>query len=196
MALTEKYWTDRYLNNDTGWDIGYPSTPLATYIDQLKDKSAAILIPGGGNSYEAGYLLEKGFTNITVADISALVCDTLKERYAAYIGKGFTVIHTDFFDLEGQYDLVLEQTFFCALDPSLRERYVAAMHAIIKPGGKIAGVMFNAAFEGGPPFGGNTEEYKKLFEKYFDIAVMEPCYNSIKPREGAEIFVQLVNKGE
>lgn len=41
----EKYWTERYLEGRTGWDIGYLSTPIKTYIDQLKDKDISILIP-------------------------------------------------------------------------------------------------------------------------------------------------------
>jgi len=32
----ENYWTQRYQEDNTGWDIGHPSTPLKEYIDQLK----------------------------------------------------------------------------------------------------------------------------------------------------------------
>ena len=78
--LSADYWNDRYKQNEIGWDIGYPSTPLKTYIDQLTNKDISILIPGGGNSYEAAYLLEKGFTNITVIDLAPLVTDNLKEK--------------------------------------------------------------------------------------------------------------------
>jgi hypothetical protein len=44
--------------------------PIKNYIDTLKDKDIAILIPGCGNTYEAAYLLEQGFTNVTVIDIA------------------------------------------------------------------------------------------------------------------------------
>lgn len=54
--LNKSYWENRYTNNLIGWNIGYISTPLKTYIDQIKDKSLKILIPGAGNSYEAEYL--------------------------------------------------------------------------------------------------------------------------------------------
>jgi hypothetical protein len=33
------------------------SLPIKAYIDTLKDKDIAILIPGCGNTYEAAYLL-------------------------------------------------------------------------------------------------------------------------------------------
>ena len=47
----QKYWSNRYEEDRTGWDIGYPSTPLKEYIDQLTDKTISILIPGAGNAY-------------------------------------------------------------------------------------------------------------------------------------------------
>ena len=59
----QEYWDSRYETHETGWDIGEPSTPLKTYIDQLRDKSISVLIPGAGNAYEAAYLYENGFFN-------------------------------------------------------------------------------------------------------------------------------------
>jgi len=64
-----KYWSKRYEENQTGWDIGYPSTPIKTYVDQLENKDLKILIPGAGNAYEAEYLWQQGFKNVHVLDI-------------------------------------------------------------------------------------------------------------------------------
>jgi len=72
------YWSTRYDEARTGWDIGYPSTPLKTYIDQLTDKNTRILIPGAGNAHEAAYLFEKGFLNTVILDISPLICHLLE----------------------------------------------------------------------------------------------------------------------
>ncbi len=191
MPLDEKYWNDRYLNEDAAWDIGYPSTPLVQYIDQLTDKHIAILIPGGGNSYEAGYLLQQGFTNITVVDFAAFVCENLKKRYSTYLDKELKIIQSDFFELHGQYDLILEQTFFSALEPVLRKDYADKMYALLKPGGKLAGVVFNRHFDDSPPFGGDITEYRELFSQHFQIKTMEPCYNSIEQRAGNEAFIIL-----
>ncbi|MFT7344682.1 MAG: hypothetical protein ACI9XP_001269, partial [Lentimonas sp.] len=54
--LDEFYWSERYKNLNTQWDIGRVSPPLRAYFDQLTDKSARILIPGCGRAYEAEYL--------------------------------------------------------------------------------------------------------------------------------------------
>ena len=37
-ASTKEYWSQRYKDAQTGWDIGSPSTPIKEYIDQLTDK--------------------------------------------------------------------------------------------------------------------------------------------------------------
>jgi SAM-dependent methyltransferase len=189
LPLDATYWNDRYQQHQTGWDVGHVSTPLKEYIDQLVNKDITILIPGCGNSYEAEYLLQQGFNNITLIDISPLLTQQLAEKFSTYVGSRLTIITGDFFALEGQYDLILEQTFFCALEPSLRGEYVRKMHSLLKTGGKLVGVLFDRAFEGGPPFGGSEEEYKGLFAPLFKVQVLAPCYNSIKPRMNSEVFM-------
>lgn len=186
--LNESFWTERYKSGQTGWDIGYVSTPIKEYIDQLKDKSLKILIPGAGNAYEAEYLFKEGFTNVTVIDISPIPLQKLQER----IPKEFhhNLVQINFFDFNGQFDLILEQTFFCAINPALRQEYAAKMLTLLKPGGKLAGVLFNVPlFSDRPPFGGNKEEYVKYFKDSFQIRYFDECYNSIPPRDGAELFI-------
>lgn len=187
MNLDEIFWNDKYITDNVGWDVGYVSTPLKEYIDQLSDKNLKILIPGGGNSYEAEYLLEKGFTNVFVIDISSLPLKNLAKRVPSFPEDH--LLHSDFFELEGVFDLILEQTFFCALEPKLREKYVSKMHRVLKPKGKLAGLLFNIPLnDDKPPFGGSKEEYLSLFEEKFKIGTMETAYNSIPQRAGNELF--------
>lgn len=183
--LDAAYWSNRYLQQQTAWDIGYSSTPLQQYMNSVTDKDISILIPGCGNAYEAEYLLKEKFTDITLLDISPVLTAELKKKFKE---QSIKIITADFFEHEGQYDLILEQTFFCALHPSHRESYIKQMHQLLKPGGRLTGVIFDKVFEDGPPFGGSKEEYELLFSQYFSIKKMEPCYNSIQPRSGAELF--------
>jgi methyl halide transferase len=183
--LDQNYWDERYRAGQTGWDIGYASPPLTEYIDQLLNKNIKILIPGGGNSYEADYLLRHGFTDVTVVDISSEIIHKLQERYASL---GLKAVCEDFFEHSGHYDLILEQTFFCAIDPALRPRYVQKMYELVTPGGTLVGLLFDRPFAGGPPFGGTVDEYKRLFNTHFELKRMALAHNSIPPRQGSEVF--------
>lgn len=188
--LSASYWDERYNQQQTGWDIGYASTPIKEYIDQLADKAIRILIPGAGNAYEARYLFDKGFTDITVLDISSVVINRLQTQLSKQYPT-IKLVTGNFFDHSGAYDLILEQTFFCALDPALRQQYVAKMHSLLSGNGKLAGLLFNRDFENSPPFGGNTGEYRQLFSSVFRMIRLEPCYNSIPERAGSELFLMV-----
>ncbi|NNF32012.1 MAG: methyltransferase domain-containing protein [Flavobacteriaceae bacterium] len=193
MQFIEGYWNHRYLQGETGWDIGYVSTPLQAYFDQLTYKDLRILIPGGGNSYEAEYLFKQGFTNIYVLDISVIALQNFQKRVPDFPLE--QLLHQDFFDLNDRFDLIVEQTFFCALNPSERSRYVVKMHSLLKENGKLAGLLFNIPlFEDHPPFGGNEQEYRQLFSEYFSIDIMETAHNSIPKRAGNELFIKLQKK--
>lgn len=190
--LTANYWDKRYKNNQTGWDLGQCATPIKAYIDQLVDKDLAILIPGCGNAHEAAYLLAKGFTNVTVIDISETVVEKLKNQF---LGTALKIELVDFFSYQGQFDLIIEQTFFCAINPALRNAYVNKIVELLKPHAKLVGLLFDTNFEKpGPPFGGTTSEYRTLFTEKFSLNTLAPAYNSIKPRQHTEVFINFSKK--
>ena len=159
---------------------------MKAYIDQLTDKNISILIPGCGSGYEAEYLVKQGFQNITVVDFAPLAVEKMKINLADY--QQINIICQDFFAPTGKYDLILEQTFFCALNPSLRTKYIQKMSELLTTKGKLVGLLFNIQFPNNPPFGGSRDEYLDLFSNTFKINILEPCYNSVKPRQGSEIF--------
>ena len=194
FKLAENYWEERWINEKTSWDIGYSSPAIEEYILQYPNKEASILIPGCGNAYEVEFLWNRGFSNITVLDISTTAVQILKDKYQDR--KGVTVICEDFFNHQGKYDLIIEQTFFCALHPDFRPQYVNKMHGLLNKGGRIIGVLFNRVFEkDGPSFGGSVLEYQNLFNNDFEIQKMEECYNSIEARKGSEVFINLQKQG-
>ena len=188
MKLNKNYWEERYRENKLGWDIGAVSTPIKAYIDQLKDNSLKILIPGAGKGYEAQYAHQRGFRNTYVVDIASQPLKHIKLASPDF--PSAHLLETDFFEIEeSDFDLVLEQTFFCALTPELRMPYVEKMYEILKPGGILAGLFFDFPMtDSGPPFGGSIEEYQSLFQERFKIHKLERAYNSIPPRKGNELF--------
>ena len=193
MDLSENAWDNRYLNNDIAWDLGEVSPPLKAYFDQLTNKEIKILIPGGGNSYEAAYLFEKGFENVWVVDLSKTAIANIQRSIPKFPPS--QLIQGDFFDMEDSFDFIVEQTFFCAIDPSLRADYVVKMNSLLKPKGTLVGVLFNAPLnKEKPPFGGNKAAYMEQFKRFFEIQKMEACYNSFGNRKERELFIILGKK--
>lgn len=192
LPLNATFWDNQYKNNDTGWDLNGVSPPIKQFADTLTNKVMRILIPGCGNAYEAEYLLQQGFTNVTVIDIAETVVNRLKEKFS---GQPIRILYGDFFGHTEQYDLILEQTFFCALNPSLRQRYVTQCFNLLNEGGRIAGLLFNIEFEKqGPPFGGTRNEYVELFQPAFNLLQFDVCTTSVKPRLGNELFIEVERK--
>jgi len=193
QKLDQSFWSEKYQSNQTGWDIGSISRPIKEYIDQLEDKDASILIPGAGNAYEAIYLFEQGFTNVSIVDIAKEPLDNFKKSVPDFPKD--KILQEDFFSHKGSYDLIFEQTFFCALDPSLRVNYIDKMKGLLKPKGKLVGLLFDFRLDDvGPPFGGSEDAYTIDFKKRFHLKTLAPCYNSIKPRQGKELFINFVRK--
>jgi SAM-dependent methyltransferase len=191
IDLSADFWNNKYKNNKIGWDLGEISSPLKAYFDQLENKNLKILIPGGGNAHEAEYLFNHGFKNVFVVDISKIALENIKKRVPNFPTS--QLIHTNFFEIEETFDLVIEQTFFCAINPALRQNYAKKMQSNLKKNGKLVGLLFDANLnEDHPPFGGNKEEYLTYFSPFFKDIKMEPCYNSYYNRQGMELFIRLI----
>lgn len=195
----EQFWTQRYQAGTTGWNIGYPSPPITEYFDQVSNKEAKILIPGAGNAYEAEYLYQQGFNNVFVLDIAQPPLKALKKRFPDFPEN--QLIHANFFEHQGQYDYIVEQTFFCSFPPLPENRQAYAQHVnkLLKPGGKLLGVWFSFPLrpeQQQPPYGGSREEYLTYFNPIFSVHTFTECSNSIPPRSGNELFGIFLRRGK
>ena len=144
-----------------------------------------------GRAYEAEYAWRLGFTNVTVLDVAAEPLAALAERVPDF--PAANLVEGNFFDHIGQYDLVLEQTFFCALPPraEVRRAYAEKMHALLVPDGKLVGLWFDFPLDPGadsPPYGGSRAEYLGYLAPFFTVESFATATNSIKPRRGRELF--------
>jgi len=103
------------------------------------------------------------------------------------------LIQGDFFEHIGQYDLILEQTFFCSFPPlpETRSAYAEKMNALLVPGGKLVGLWFDMPLTGNMekrPFGGTRAEYLGYLAPFFEAESFATATNSIEPRRGNELF--------
>ena len=186
----QTYWSARYAEGRTGWDMGAPAPPLRDYLDQLTDKDLRILLPGAGNAHEAEYAWQRGFRNVFVLDIAAQPLENLRARVPDFPAD--QLIQGNFFEHTGQYDRILEQTFFCSFEPSpeTRAAYARRMYDLLAPGGKLVGLWFDFPLDrsGNRPYGGSRAEYLTYFAPYFTVEVLARAHNSIPPRAGRELF--------
>ena len=83
MNHLKEHWDNIYATRNTeevSWHQPYPKTSVGLAESLLKDKNAAIIDVGGGDSLLADTLLDLGYTDITVADISARALEKAKQR--------------------------------------------------------------------------------------------------------------------
>lgn len=187
MDLDKSYWENRWHRSETGWDIEGPAPAIIELVLSKCKKEDKILFPGAGSGHEAAILFtEYGYSNIYICDWAKLPLERFESGHPTF--PKAQILNINYFELNQTFDYIVEQTFFCALEPKLRSDYVKHSFQLLNPNGIIMGLLFNRNFDRkGPPFGGTEEEYKSLFQKDFHIEQLELSSNSIKPRSGYEL---------
>lgn len=186
-------WQGYYDQDDLRWDLGEVSPPLKRLWEKGVLEPGRTIIPGCGQGHEVIFFAQQGF-EVTGVEYTEGGVGLLRENLekAGLQGK---VVHSDFFELDashhGRYDLMLEQTFFCAIHPRDRTRYVDTARRILKPGGMLAGLFYNTGEEDGPPYNTTEEDILQSFSDGFKIVRLEKCDHSIESRQGKELLAIL-----
>ncbi|MFA7273234.1 MAG: class I SAM-dependent methyltransferase [Crocinitomicaceae bacterium] len=113
---TQKLWETVYETktpDQVSWTQKVPQTSLDFITSFGLDKSAKIIDIGGGDSNLVDYLLDLGFHNISVLDISAKALERAKNRLGEK-GKFVTWIHSDIVDFKPteKYDIWHDRAAF------------------------------------------------------------------------------------
>lgn len=142
MNNHKTHWENIYetkAESDFSWFQPYPQTSV-DFINLFKlPKTASIIDIGGGDSHLADALLELGYTDITVLDISA----TSIERAKARLGDkatAITWIASDIVDFEPhrKYDFWHDRAAFHFLTTEIQIiKYLAIVKQGINPGGHL-----------------------------------------------------------
>jgi SAM-dependent methyltransferase len=187
-GLGPGFWDGRYRSGDMGWDLGVPSPPFVRLDEAGFITPCRVAVPGCGRGWEVAYLAERGY-RVTGIDFAPGAIAAARERLAD-AGADAELVQADLFDLpealEGAFDLVLEQTCYCAIDPARRPDYVDVAHRLLAPGGRLIGLFYACKGEGGPPFTTHPDEVRTLFEERFEVRSLALTPHSHPRRAGEE----------
>lgn len=125
--------------NDVSWFQEYPKTAI-DYLESLNlPKSSNIIDIGGGDSNLVDALLEKGYSNIWVLDISNAALEKAKIR----LGEKAAMVHwivSDItkFNTDVQFDFWYDRAVFHFLTEKDKiEKYVSIVSDAVKEGGNF-----------------------------------------------------------
>ena len=192
-VFSPDYWEESYQSGEMGWDLGR-TTPVFENWIQSKSDPLSICILGAGNGWDALHFSKLGHT-VTAVDFAESAINNMHKSAQRY-DLSINVLHLDIFDLSQKFhqdfDVVLEYTCFCAIDPMRRKDYIEMVSHILKPEGELVGLFFpidKDPTDGGPPFGVDIHATTLLFSRYMRLIKKETSQLSIERRKGREVFV-------
>ncbi|MBI3993057.1 MAG: methyltransferase domain-containing protein [Candidatus Lambdaproteobacteria bacterium] len=168
MTDTYKYidfWNAKYAAGHTPWDLGQVSRPVQRLVERHFPPAGRVVIPGAGRGYEAIYLAQRGY-QVTAIDYADEAVRHLREE-ARRSGLSVDVQQRDMFEIppdqRGAYDVLLEQTCFCAINPRDWPKYEWMAGQLLKHGGRLLGVFMEVPFDKGPPFNCPPDAVRAMF---------------------------------
>lgn len=184
-------WGERYRIEHTPWDLGcaHPTLTARLVSGELAPPHAGAraLVPGCGRAHDALALAKAGWI-VTAADLVEEL-RPIVEPQLAKLGGEFVSGDTLALQVDEPYELVWEHTFFCAIDPEQRAAYGELMARAIKPGGRIAALLFpldRPEERGGPPWRIDEQLYEAALGDAFERVTLEPAVARTGGREWLE----------
>lgn len=196
MLFTKEHWDKVYANTESlhSWTQLKPETTLSVISNLNLSKEASIIDVGGGDSYLVDYLLDLGFKNITVLDISSVAIDKTKKRLGNR-QNNVKWINSDILDFmpKENYDLWIDRATFHFLNNDEKiEHYKQLAISSVKNDGHLLIATFS---KNGPSqcSGLNVKQYssnelENTFNDHFSLKkiITEDHYT---PNNSAQNFI-------
>ena len=182
-SMNEKHsaswWNDHWTQDQTGWRAGENAgpPPFAKNLKYLADAVGVDAVAPGkrafvplcGESSIVPYLAEQGM-DVVCVEASPLAVAKLRAKVAELSEEAqqrVTIVAGDFFAYDGApFDLIYDRASFVAIDPELREKYLAVMTRVSKAGTVyfFEGIMRpEAHVAAGPPHHVHNSHLPELF---------------------------------
>lgn len=169
-------WEDFWQNGVSPGEAFDKMEALPEFVYQLSTdvfpRGSRALVPGCGRGYAVEALANSGRYELAMGlDVAATAVDTAREYLSTRNIEGkYEMVQGDFFREDsglGQFDLIYDYTFFCAIPVELRVKWAARMKELVRVGGVFVTVLYpmgKAREEGGPPHGVSVQDYAELLE--------------------------------
>jgi len=174
--MDQNYWDKIYSEKSekgVSWYQEHPVKSLEMINELNLSKNAPIIDIGGGDSRLVDHLLNQGFMNITVLDISKVSLEKLKARLGN-IGERVKFVNADVttFNPRTQFDLWHDRATFHFLTQLQEiEKYLEVVTKSLSPSGNLILSTFSKngpdKCSGLPVHQYSETELKQLFQKYF-----------------------------
>ena len=183
------FWQEIYQAGRAGWDLGKPTHAFQRLLASGELSPGRLLVVGAGRGHDAREFARHGFavTAVDFAGEAVAAMARLADEQAP-----LAVVQADIFALppafDGAFDLLLEYTCFCAIDPSRRGEYADMAARVLKPGGTLVALFFPLdQHAGGPPFAVDEAEVLALFgARGFKLVRSEAPEDSVTQRRHME----------
>ncbi len=138
----KKHWENIYQTkelNEVSWYQPTPETSLAFFKELKVPLNAKIIDVGGGDSFLVDHLLELGYTDITVLDISSAAIERAKKRLGDKAQRvQWMVADAAAFQPTGQYDFWHDRAAFHFLTNEEEiTQYLQTARQSLKPNGLL-----------------------------------------------------------
>ncbi|MCM2280481.1 MAG: TPMT family class I SAM-dependent methyltransferase [Bdellovibrionaceae bacterium] len=184
------FWDKIYQTEDPGWELNQPHPALPAFFAKLKLARSRILVLGAGSGNDAAFFASQGHI-VTAVDFSAEAISRAQAKYGSLADLKF--MQADAFQLPdsmyGQFDLVFEHTFYCAVDPIRRNDIIKLWRRLLVDRGHLLGIFFVYDKPKGPPFGGSEWELRKRLQNAFNPLYWMRVKNSPPKRLAREALI-------
>ncbi|XP_010277802.1 PREDICTED: probable thiol methyltransferase 2 isoform X2 [Nelumbo nucifera] len=167
----EKCWEEGL----TPWDLGQPTPVILHLLQTDAFPKGRALVPGCGSGHDV-FAIASPERYVVGLEISEIAVKKANEE------DFFTWHPTELFDL------IIDYTFFCAIEPSMRSAWASQVRDILKPDGELITIIFPISDHvGGPPYKVSVADYEEVLHPLgFKAIYMADNELVIGPRKGRE----------